>query len=377
MALSGRAIVCFAGGWDAGWSTAAQVMKILARENRVLWVECGPAGVVRQLQGLREPQPNLHVLTAPSLPFRGNGLVQAANAALLRLFVGKAMSRLGFEAPISWSFSPASAPTAGTLGESLVIHHCVDSDVAAAPDRRLALEADLVFCASERLRAASARFNSNVHLALPGADLAHFDGARDPATAAPAELRGLPGPIIGRWGPIGDFIDLQLVRYVADAFSGGTVVLLGDCATSTKPLDGARNVRVLGRRPYAELPRFAKAFDVALLPFKVNERTLASNPVEARELLAAGLPVVATPLPEIRAPRPLPHREGRRRRGARDCGRHRRGPRTGRGARGAGARPGVGRARRGDGGDRRRRARRQRAARGLTALLLRAAAAGR
>ena len=66
-----------------------------------------------------------------------------------------------------------------------------------------------------------------------------------------------------------------------------------------KPLDGARNIRVLGRKPYAELPRYAKAFDVALMPFKLNELTLAANPLKVREYLAAGLPVVSTAIPEV------------------------------------------------------------------------------
>src|SRR5205085_3820715 len=121
----------------------------------------------------------------------------------------------------------------------------------------------------------------------------------DPRTPLPEDLKGAPGPIIGFWGLIADWVDLQLIRHVADAFSGGTVVLLGDSKTNTKPLDGARNIRVLGRKPYADLPRYAKAFDVALMPFKVNELTLAANPLKVREYLAAGLPVVSTAIPEV------------------------------------------------------------------------------
>jgi glycosyltransferase involved in cell wall biosynthesis len=59
------------------------------------------------------------------------------------------------------------------------------------------------------------------------------------------------------------------------------------------------NVHLLGRRSYESLPEYCKAFDVAILPFVVNELTLAANPLKLREYLAAGLPVVATPLPEI------------------------------------------------------------------------------
>ncbi|MFQ3409822.1 glycosyltransferase, partial [Escherichia coli] len=59
------------------------------------------------------------------------------------------------------------------------------------------------------------------------------------------------------------------------------------------------NVHFTGRRPYQSLPGYCKKFDIAVLPFVVNELTLAANPLKLREYLAAGLPVVATPLPEV------------------------------------------------------------------------------
>jgi glycosyltransferase involved in cell wall biosynthesis len=260
------------------------------------------------MQGLRERHPNIWVLTPLAIPFYGSELVRAANGALLKAQIQRAMQHLGFTDPISWSFLPSSAPVSGTLGESLVVYHCVDefsafSDAPAQEirelERRLLLKADVVICSSEKLRADKARVNSNAHLVQHGVDLEHFGKAFDPATKVPDDLKGAPGPVIGFWGLIADWVDLPLVRYVADAFSGGTVVLLGNSTTDMKPLDGAQNIRVLGRKRYADLPRYAKAFDVALMPFKMNELTLASNPLKVREYLAAGLPVVSTALPEV------------------------------------------------------------------------------
>jgi glycosyltransferase involved in cell wall biosynthesis len=218
------------------------------------------------------------------------------------------MDQLGFKDVISWSFLPSAAPVAGNLGESLVVYHCVDefsafSDAPAGEirelERRLLLKADAVICSSEKLRDDKARLNPNSHLVQHGVDLDHFAKAFDPQTTIPEELKDAPGPIIGFWGLIADWVDLQLVRHVADAFSGGTVVLVGNATTDLKALDGAHNIRLVGRKPYADLPRYAKAFDVALMPFKTNELTLASNPLKVREYLAAGLPVVSTPLPEV------------------------------------------------------------------------------
>jgi len=188
------------------------------------------------------------------------------------------------------------------------VYHCVDefsafSDAPAREirelERRLLLKADVVICSSEKLRADKARVNPNAYLVQHGVDLAHFAKAYDPATTIPDDLRGAPGPIIGFWGLIADWVDLQLIRHVADAFSGGTMVLLGNSTANLEALHGARNIRILGRKPYADLPRYARAFDVALMPFKVNELTLAANPLKVREYLAAGLPVVSTAIPEV------------------------------------------------------------------------------
>jgi glycosyltransferase involved in cell wall biosynthesis len=75
--------------------------------------------------------------------------------------------------------------------------------------------------------------------------------------------------------------------------------MIGEVQTDTSALQELPNVHLLGRRDYQSLPAYCKIFDVAILPFVVNELTLAANPLKLREYLAAGLPVVATPLPEV------------------------------------------------------------------------------
>ena len=321
--LQGRDIVCFSNDWDGDPLSKMHAMKILARENRVLWVNSignrKPTASARDvkrmakkvrgaIEGIRERHPNIFVLTPLAIPFYGSELVRAANGALLRAQVKHAMDKLGFKNPISWSFLPSSAPVSGTIGEELVVYHCVDefsafSDAPAQQirelERRLLAKADVVICSAEKLRKDKERVNPNAYLVQHGVDLEHFAKAFDPKTTLPDEVKNLPGPVIGFWGLIADWVDLQLVRHVADAFSGGSVVLLGSSTTDMSALDGARNVHFLGRKPYADLPRYAKAFDVALMPFKVNELTLASNPLKVREYLGAGLPVVSTAIPEV------------------------------------------------------------------------------
>jgi hypothetical protein len=218
------------------------------------------------------------------------------------------MASLGMRRPISWSFLPSAEPVAGSLGETLVIYHVVDefsafsdaSPAVADLERRLLARADLVVASSQRLLEAKRRENPRTVLVRHGVDWAHFARACEPGPIPP-DLAALPRPVVGFFGLVADWIDLDLVRRVADAYPRASVVLLGKVATSTAPLDGARNVHLLGRKAYGDLPAYCRGFDVAITPFKRNELALASNPLKAREYIAAGLPNVCTDLPELRA----------------------------------------------------------------------------
>jgi hypothetical protein len=321
--LMGRDIVCFSNDWDGDPLSKTHIMRILSRDNRVLWVNSignrGPkatasdaARIWKKLrdvaQGTFEPEPNIHVLPPLYVPAYGNELVRTANRHLLRIQVLNAMRRLGMRRPISWSFLPSAASVAGTLGESLVVYHVVDefsafsdaSSHVAELERRILRRADLVIASSEKLLASKREVNPRAVLVRHGVDHAHFARALDPSLPIPEALARLPRPVIGFFGLVADWIDLELVRRVADTHPQASVVWLGKVITGLGALEGAPNVHLVGRRPYAELPAWCKGFDVALTPFRRNELALAANPLKAREYVAAGLPNVCTDLPELR-----------------------------------------------------------------------------
>src|SRR5437763_3054321 len=173
-------------------------MKILARDNRVLWVNSSgnrkPTASAKDvkrigkklasaLQGIRQRHPNIWVLSPLAIPFYGSEMVRAANGALLRAQVRRAMDKLGFKDVISWSFLPSSAPVSGTLGEELGVYHCVDefsafSDAPAEQirelERRLLAKADVVICSSQKLVEDKRQLNENAFLVQHGVDLEHF-----------------------------------------------------------------------------------------------------------------------------------------------------------------------------------------------------------
>jgi glycosyltransferase involved in cell wall biosynthesis len=155
-----------------------------------------------------------------------------------------------------------------------------------------------VFVSSDRLLSTKRQFNTNTFLVTHGVDVAHFRKACDPKTEISDEMKALKKPIIGFFGLIADWVDLELIRFIAESRKDWSVVLIGKSVTDTRIFSGIANIHLLGPRPYAQLPNYARAFDAAILPFAVNELTLAANPLKLREYLAAGLPVVSSAIPE-------------------------------------------------------------------------------
>jgi glycosyltransferase involved in cell wall biosynthesis len=242
------------------------------------------------------------------IPFHGSRLARWLNRRILAWSLRRACRQLSFKKPITWTFVPSSADVAGALGERLVIYHCVDEfsqftgsnqTAILEMERSLLEKADMVVVSSSRLYETKHRYNPNTFLVTHGVDVAHFQSACASTVQAPADCADLKRPVIGFVGTVADWVDLEVIRYLAASRPEWSLLLVGDVQTDTSALRGLPNVHLLGRRSYESLPAYCKAFDVAILPFVVNELTVAANPLKLREYLAAGLPVVATPLPEV------------------------------------------------------------------------------
>ena len=321
--IEGNDIICFSNDWDGDPLSKKHIVLRLAQKNRVLWVNStgnrNPTASVRDLRrawkklrqsfgGCRTVAENISVFSPLVIPFHGNRAARWVNRRLLRWSLRRACRKLGFQKPITWTFVPSSADVAGTLGERLVIYHCVDefskftgTDETAIleMERGLMEKADMVVVSSSRLYETKRRYNPNTFLVTHGVDVAHFRSACLDAIRAPADCAELQRPVIGFFGLIADWVDLEVVRYLASARPQWSLLLIGEIQTDTSALRELSNVHLLGRRSYQSLPAYCRAFDVAILPFVVNELTVAANPLKLREYLAAGLPVVATPLPEV------------------------------------------------------------------------------
>jgi glycosyltransferase involved in cell wall biosynthesis len=323
--LEGRDIVCFANDWSGDPLSKKHVMRRLARRNRVLWINSlgnrSPRATARDLKrifdklqrfagGLYQVEPNIHVLSPLAVPNYRSPLMRRLNELVVGNTVRAAMKRLDYRKPIIYTFVPASAWVADQLGGERVVYHCVDeySQFAGAGpeiaelERELIERSDLVIACSEPLRAAKSRINPNTVLVRHGVEHAHFAAALEDDTVIPDDVAHLPKPIIGFYGLVAEWVDLEAMKRVAEAFPEGSMVIVGEVNNARiEELKTVKNVHFLGRKPYTQLPGYCKGFDVALLPFVKNALTENANPLKLREYLAAGLPVVATDIPEARA----------------------------------------------------------------------------
>ena len=331
---------------DADWETAAQknrqhflipeLARQLAGRSRVLGVErpicpwTGPfrrrAKFMRWLlgqRGLRRVARNIHIYTP--FVFVHNVIaahipkMAEANRCLLRVLLGSVLKRLGFrtDSLIAWIHHPYQLEDVGLVAERHLFYDCYDDYIAAEriPSRRCDLasrekaildRAHGVFVVSEELLRAKNTMSARVHLVPNGVEFEHFaraaSGESETATQDRSAVLGFTGKITPR-------IDFRLLVHLATAHPEWTLAMIGpheDTEALKRNADyrafvDAPNVHLLGPRPYRDLPRHMRAFDICLLPYTTDDPfNIHCSPLKLYEYLATGKPIVSTDLPAVR-----------------------------------------------------------------------------
>jgi glycosyltransferase involved in cell wall biosynthesis len=317
-------VIYFGNDWSAENRTSSHhVAAGLAARTRVLYIDSPglrtPKANGRDLRKLwrtllsvvRHPQvvgDRLWQMSVPQIPFRRLPLVRRANIALGKLLVKRALKRLGFGRTVSWYAVPHPAYLANAFDETAVVYYCID-DYAALPgvdahavaemDAHLTSRADQVFVASARMFRAKLRVKPSTVLAPHGVDVVLFRQASDRRLPIAPGARDLPRPVIGFYGSIEAWIDLDLIADIAERRPRWTFLLIGRVAVDAGRLKALPNVVFAGAQPYRTLPDWARAFDVAIIPYRLTRQVVNSAPLKLREYLATGKPIVAVPAPEI------------------------------------------------------------------------------
>jgi UDP-galactopyranose mutase len=298
-------LICFSHlRWDFVFQRPQHLMSRFARsfpvifwEEPVIHAEDAPA-----MLDVRSRGAGVTIVT-PHLP---SGLTpEATDARLAALLKAHLAARQG--PLIRWYYTPMMLPFSRDLPSALTVYDCMDelANFDFAPPGIVDLEqelfktADLVFTGGYSLFEAKRTMHPAVHPFPSSVEREHFGRARRPG-ADPVDQRSLAHPRLGYYGVIDERMDLALLAAVADARPDWTIVMVGPVVKiAPEALPQRPNIAYLGGKSYDELPDYVAGWDVALMPFAINASTRFISPTKTPEYLAAGLPVVSTPITDV------------------------------------------------------------------------------
>jgi glycosyltransferase involved in cell wall biosynthesis len=268
--------------------------------------------IFRLFRPLSRVNKNLAVLSLPFLPWHQSRIAGWLNRLVISSGTWLAERWMGFRQPVLWTYHPLTARWINPRKYSHSVYHCVD-EIGAQPgmdvqaidtaERDLATMVDYVCATAPSLADKLRPANPHCEFLPNVADFDHFQSALRPGMAEPDDLKNIPRPRCGFIGAISGYkVNFELVKQIAVLRPHWNFVLIGEVGLGQTGFSLGvlpPNVTVLGPRPYAELPAYCKGFDVGLLPYHLNDYTRGVFPMKVFEYMAAGLPVISTPLPAL------------------------------------------------------------------------------
>ena len=286
--------------WQGVWQRPNHLLARVARDVPVIVLEEPLAGapgeddedLVRELDGIV-------VVTPRRAGPPSDALDERALATVRRL--------VGARRPLVWLYTPMMLALADAFPGAPLVFDKMDelakfahADPRIAPrERELLARADLVFTGGRSLYRTVEERTARARCYPSGVDVEHFARALD--SAPHPDLAPFAGrPVFGYVGVVDERLDLELVAALAEAYPEATVALVGPVVKIDEAaLPRRANIAYLGKRGYDELPALLAGFDVALMPFALNEHTENISPTKTLEYLAAGRPVVSTAVADV------------------------------------------------------------------------------
>lgn len=208
---------------------------------------------------------------------------------------------------IGWFYSASFGPLLNSLDFETVIYDCMDelSLFKGAPqslinqEQFLLQQADIVFTGGKSLYESKRKMHDNVFCFPSSVDEAHFAQAIN-GIPTPEDIAVVSGPVVGYFGVIDERIDLDLLYESASRLPEVSFVMIGPLAKiEDSDLPRLPNIHYLGMKAYNDLPRYLKAFDVAMMPFALNDATKFISPTKTLEYMAAGKPIISTRIKDV------------------------------------------------------------------------------
>ena len=316
--------------WDEIWRRNQFICAELARKaanRRILFVgiqrnllRCLRDGQWRLL--LRDPtwrvpgRPNITVITTLRVFPERFQWGRRCNEWITRRHIRQAAAALRLFKPLLWLNPHSAIHMVGRMSEAAVVYDITDdwekvvqtssiTTEIGAQDAKLGRCADeVIVCSSALQTSKEAKFKRKVHLIPNGVDADHYLPVMDASLPTPLPTQAWSEPVLGYTGTVHpQRVDVALIAALAERFPEGSVVLIGP--NLLEEADRARlarykNIHLVGAVPYQELPDWMRAFDVCIVPHLVTAFTESLNPIKLWEYLAAGKPIVSTPVAGFR-----------------------------------------------------------------------------
>jgi glycosyltransferase involved in cell wall biosynthesis len=299
-------LICFSHlRWKFVWQRPQHLLTQASKHYSVIFVE--EPHYIPHCQAhmeIEESSENVTIAT-PILP---TGLTPSEAIIMQRVLLNMLVISSEAIPRIGWYYTPMAVPFSTQIPFEAIVYDCMDelSAFKGAPpnigklEHELLQKADIVFTGGHSLYESKRRLHNNIYPFPSSIDVSHFGKSRNGALTDPDDQRDIPKPRIGYFGVIDERLDTELLKKLAEARPDLHFVMIGPVVkVDPTSLPKADNIHWLGQKQYAELPNYLAHWDVGFMPFALNESTKYISPTKTPEFLAAGLPVVSTPIRDV------------------------------------------------------------------------------
>jgi glycosyltransferase involved in cell wall biosynthesis len=300
-------IICFSHlRWNFVFQRPQHILSRLARSYRIFYIEEPVYGAGENRNKVTMSPENVWIVT-PHITHE-HGSTEALKAQ--REGLDTLWSDFMIRNFILWYYTPMALPYTRHMQPQVTVYDCMDelSAFKFAPPTLTQLEdelfekADVVFTGGHSLYSAKRHRHQNIHPFPSSIEKSHFAKART-LTEEPADQAVIPQPRIGFFGVLDERFDIDLVEKVAVARPDWQIVLIGPVVKIDEAsLPRRDNIHYLGQKSYTELPAYISGWDLAMIPFALNESTRFISPTKTPEYLAAGKPVISTAIRDVVSP---------------------------------------------------------------------------
>jgi glycosyltransferase involved in cell wall biosynthesis len=300
-------IVCFSHlRWNFVYQRPQHLLSRFSKNSRVFFIEepIWDAGI--ETVSIKQVADNITVV----VPYLLSDNKPKNLVSFQREMLDKLLDDMNITDYIFWYYSPMALPLSKHADPALIIYDCMDelSSFKNAPEElklneaELIRKADIMFTGGRTLYHAKKHLHHNVHVFPSSIDKEHFFAAR--AKTSKDELHDqIPHPRFGFYGVLDERFNMELLANVANKNPQWSFVLVGPVVKINEDsIPSLGNVHYLGIRSYKDLPSYLAEWDVAIMPFALNEATRYISPTKTPEFLAAGKPVISTSISDVVEP---------------------------------------------------------------------------